>query len=148
DPLHRPEESELVPFELFHEGGGGVHRNPEERPLQLLEGWAPGSISTTNHRSELGRSPLRPAGTRPARARQAFPRPDSPTTARNLDPGPDMARTSCSVTASRPKKSAASASRNGRSPLNGFLASTPVGARRGPRPSASRSARAIACGSE
>ena len=76
----------------------------------------------TNQRSEPGSAPRRSAGTSPARTTEDLPEPEGPTTARNRAPSVSSPsrRMSRFVSASRPKKSAASASRNARRPLYGL----------------------------
>ena len=82
-----------------------------------VSGAAPGFITRTLQPAEPGSAPPRSAGMIPARASEDLPLPDAPTTARKR---PAFSRSIARwVSASRPKKSSASASSNGRKPRYG-----------------------------
>ena len=102
-------------------------------------GYAPGNISTIGQRSDPGSAPAASAGTRPARTTEDLPLPLGPTTARKRVARRAARRGAPSI-ASRPKKSAASASSNARRPLYGFRVSRPS-ARPGARPGRARAGR-------
>src|SRR6266540_1046806 len=106
--------------------GGGAGASGRNAAVSSAKGSEPGVVSAINQRSDPVRPPTRRAGTRPARTTEDLPLPEGPTSARSRAPSPSSAsrcrrrRTSCS----RPKKSDASGSRNGRSPLYGFRVGT------------------------
>ena len=106
----------LVALELLHQARRRVRARREgARPPDPPEGGRRGTCPRWASRSEPGIAPRRSAGISPARTTDDLPLPLGPTTARKrVSPSRSS---SCSTSASRPKKSAASASSNARRPL-------------------------------
>src|SRR5207244_4392445 len=121
DPLQRAQEPPLAVLELLEQTGRRSVGHPEQRRLELLERLGAGEHLDAppglraGQRSAPGSAPRRSAGTSPARTTDDLPLPLGPTTARKRVSRRRSIR--CSVSASRPKKSAESASSKARRPL-------------------------------
>ena len=123
DAIGRPDESERVALQILEQRRRRFDGDAEEGGLELAEGMAPrearrSRTSVRSRRSLLAAGPGSGPRERPmtspsptARRRRGTATPPRPASRR---------RRSRFVTASRPKKSPASASRNARSPLYGF----------------------------